>query len=191
MAVQSNNNKFNDRGHPKAKHNSARRFNHSNKSAANHVSESFAKDNGKSVVGISETQLKQLLSLLNDKGAESSSQAHAVTKPGLPKIASRNWIIDSGATYHISSSSQSFFPQDNNCTLPPVLLPSGETTDIVKNGSLPLNSTYYLHDVLCDLATRRMIGLGKQRDGLYYLVAIATKKSVVRLPHHYIDQPVT
>nr|TKS03232.1 hypothetical protein D5086_0000152290 [Populus alba] len=77
-------------GHPKARHNSARRFNHSNKSetifngkpAANHVSENFAKDNGKSVVGISEAQLKQLLSLLNDKGAESSSQAHAVTKPG-------------------------------------------------------------------------------------------------------------
>ncbi|XP_073260546.1 uncharacterized protein [Populus alba] len=173
-------------GHPKAKHNSARRFNHINKSetifngrpATNHVSESFAKDNDKSVVGISKTQLKQLLSLLNDKGAESSSQANAVTKPGLLKIASRNWIIDSGATDHISSSSQLFFPQDNNCTLPPVLLPSGETTDIVKKGSLPLNSTYYLHDVLCDLAMRRMIGLGKQRDGLYYLVAIATKKPV-------------
>ena len=92
------------------------------------MSESFAKENGKSVVGISETQLKQLLSLLNDKGVESSSQAHAVTKPGLPKIASRSWIIVSGATGHISSSSQSFFQRDNNCSLPPVLLPSGETT---------------------------------------------------------------
>jgi len=199
-------------GHPKAKHNSVRHFNHSNKSIANHVSESFAKENGKSVFGISETQLKQLLSLLNDKGAESSSQAHVVTKPGLPKIASRSWIIDSGATYHISSSSQSFFQRDNNCSLPPVLLPSGETTNIVTKGSLPLNSTYYLHDMLCvptfkvnlmsvsrltrglncsvtffpywcilqDLATRRMISLGKQRDGLYYLVAIATKKSMVQ-----------
>ncbi|KAL6350529.1 hypothetical protein AAG906_019176 [Vitis piasezkii] len=29
-----------------------------------------------------------------------------------------------------------------------------------------------------DLATRRTIGLGKQRDGLYYLVALATEKSL-------------
>jgi len=94
-------------GHPKAKHNSAKRFNH--KLAANHVSESFAKENVKSVVGISKTQLKQLLYLLNDKGVESSSQAHVVTKPGLPKIASCSWIIDNEATDHISSSSQSFF----------------------------------------------------------------------------------
>ena len=79
------------------------------------MSESFAKENGKSVVGISETQLKQLLSLVNEKGVEFNSQAHAVTKPGLPKIASRSWIIDSGARYHISSSSQSFFQRDKNC----------------------------------------------------------------------------
>ena len=32
--------------------------------------------------------------------------------------------------------------------------------------------------ILQDLATRRMIGLGKQRDGLYYLAALATKNSV-------------
>lgn len=31
--------------------------------------------------------------------------------------------------------------------------------------------------ILQDLATRKMIGLGKQRDGLYYLVALATKRS--------------
>ncbi|RVW76463.1 Retrovirus-related Pol polyprotein from transposon TNT 1-94 [Vitis vinifera] len=32
--------------------------------------------------------------------------------------------------------------------------------------------------VNADLATRRTIGLGKQRDGLYYLVALATEKSL-------------
>eukprot|EP00261_Vitis_vinifera_P033501 XP_019074744.1 PREDICTED: uncharacterized protein LOC100253049 isoform X2 [Vitis vinifera] len=41
-----------------------------------------------------------------------------------------------------------------------------------------------LHSYSCrmarkkDLATRRTIGLGKQRDGLYYLVALATEKSL-------------
>jgi hypothetical protein len=77
-------------GHPKARHNSgSKRFGNNNRSVANHVSEDFSKEDSKSVVSISETQLKQLLSLLN-KNEGPSSQAHAVTKPGLPKIASRN-----------------------------------------------------------------------------------------------------
>ena len=98
--------------------------------------------------------------------------------------------------------------EDKNISLPPVLLPSGEKANIVVKGSLPLNSVYYLRDVLCvptfkvnlmsvsrltrdlnfsmtffphwcvlqDLATKRMIGLGKQRDGLYYLAALTTRK---------------
>ncbi|KAI9197977.1 hypothetical protein LWI28_007873 [Acer negundo] len=201
-------------GHPKAKHNQGpnpKRFHNNNRPTANHVSEPTTKVDGNHLVGISEAQLQQLLSLLGNNNGESSSQANVVTKPGLSKLASNNWIIDSGATYHISSSSKLFFRNNKKCSLPPVLLPSGETTDITAKGSLPLNSVYYLHDVLCvptfkvdlmsvsrltkglncsitffsywcilqDLATRRMIGLGKQRDGLYYLVALATKQAVI------------
>jgi len=33
--------------------------------------------------------------------------------------------------------------------------------------------------ILQDLAMRRMIGLSKQRDELYYLVALAMKKSMI------------
>ncbi|KAK0607454.1 hypothetical protein LWI29_015338 [Acer saccharum] len=208
-------------GHPKAKYNTGgpKRFNHNNKPvgnfnhnngpAANHVSEFTSKENSNQVVGISEAQLRQLLSLLDNKDEGSGSHANAVTKPGLSKITSHNWIIDSGATDHISTSSKLFFRTDKNCSLPPVLLPSGEKANIVARGSLPLNSVYYLNNVLCvptfkvdlmsvsrltrglncsitffpywcvlqDLATRRMIGLGKQRDGLYYLVALATNRS--------------
>ena len=161
------------------------------------------------MTGISEAQLQQLLSLLNDKDEGTSSQANTVVeKPGLSKISSPHWIIDSSATYHISSSPKLFLHEDKNISLPPVLLPSGEKANIVAKGSLPLNSVYYLHDELCvpifkvnlmsvsqltrdlncsmtffphwcvlqDLATRRMIGLGKQRDGLYYLAALTTRK---------------
>jgi hypothetical protein len=126
----------------------------------------------------------------------------------LPKVASRSWIIDSGVTNHISSSSKSFFHKDKNCSLSLILLPSEKTTNIFTKGSLPLNSIYYLHDMLCvptfkvdlmlvsrmtngsvmffpywcilqDLAMRRMIGLSKQRDELYYLVALVMKKSMI------------
>jgi hypothetical protein len=163
-------------------------------------------ENEQPVIGISQDQLKQLLSLLDNKTKGSSPHANVVTKPGLSKVTSRNWIIDSGATDHISS--KLFTEKHTKCSLPPVLMPSGQKADIVAKGSLPINSVYYLHNVLCvptfkvdllsvsrltrdlncsiiffpywcllqDLATRRMIGLGKQHNGLYYLVALATKQ---------------
>ncbi|KAK0581116.1 hypothetical protein LWI29_010174 [Acer saccharum] len=209
-------------GHPKAKYNSGpRRFNNNNKPATNHVSltanhvlEGFSKEDGNQVVGISQIQLKQLLSLIDNKNEGSNSQANATIKPGLSTVTSRNWIIDSGVTDHISSLSNLFFRKNKNCSLPPVLLPSGEKANIVAKGSLPLNYVCYLHDVLClptfkvdlmsvsrltrglncsitffpywcvlqDLAMRRMIGLGKQRDKLYYLVALTTEKSKITSP---------
>ena len=57
---------------------------------ANQVSDGANKDDGKSVVTeISEAQLQQLLSLLNDKDEGTSSQANTtVAKPGLSKISS-------------------------------------------------------------------------------------------------------
>ena len=100
---------------------------------ANQVSDDANKDDGKSVViGISEAQLQQLLSLLNDKDEGTSSQANTtVAKPGLSKIPFPHWIIDSGATDHISSSPKPFLHEDKNISLPPVLLPSREKTNIV------------------------------------------------------------
>ncbi|KAL6312208.1 hypothetical protein AAG906_025550 [Vitis piasezkii] len=194
-------------GHPKVRMNLGSNSNRNKSfSTANQV---FETDEGRPAVALSEAQLKQLFSLLNNQDENSNSKVNAVTKPGLSKVASRNWIIDSGATDHITSSSK-LLHKDKNCSLPPVLLPSGEKANIVMKGSLPLNSIYYLHDVLSvptfkvdlisvsrltrglncsvtffpywcilqDLATRRTIGLGKQRGGLYYLVALATEKSL-------------
>jgi hypothetical protein len=86
--------------------------------------------------------LKQLLSLVS-KSDDFISQANAVTKLGLSNITSRNWIIDSGATNHFSSSSKLFFHKNKSCSLPLVMLPTGDKANIVAKGSLPLNSVYY------------------------------------------------
>ena len=136
--------------HPKVRIGSNFNY-HMNNSMANQVFDGANNDDGKSVLtGISEAQLQQLLSLLNDKDGGTSSQENAVVvKLGLFKISSHRWIIDSGAIDHISSSPKLFLCKDKNISLPPVLLLSGENTNIVIKGSLPLNSVYYLHDVLC------------------------------------------
>ncbi|KAL5741828.1 hypothetical protein ACOSP7_028560 [Xanthoceras sorbifolium] len=120
-------------GHPKARQNSNPNQNRlKNTLTANHVSDGLAKDEGKSMVtGLSESQLQQLLSLLSEKDTAFSSQAHAsITKPGLSKVVPHNWIIDNGATDHISSSPELFLHKNKNCSLPPVLLPSGENANI-------------------------------------------------------------
>ncbi|KAH7576655.1 hypothetical protein JRO89_XS01G0125300 [Xanthoceras sorbifolium] len=174
-------------GHPKAKYNTGgpKRFNHNNRPAANHVSECLPKEDSNQVVGISEAQLKQLLSLLDNKNEGSGSQANAVTKPGLSKITSHNWIIDSGATDHISTSSKLFFRTDQNCSLPPVLLPSGEKANIVARGSLPLNSVYCLNNVLC-VPTFKVDLINKEiRAELFF-----TYTSPNLQPHHLIHRPL-
>jgi hypothetical protein len=135
-------------GHPKAKFNSgSREFNNRTKPAMNNVAKGSSKIGGNQIVRISEYQLKQLLSFVS-KSDDSISQANVVTKPSLSNIVSCNWIIDSGATDHISLSSKLFFHKNKSCSLPPVMLPSGDKANIVVKGSLPLNSVYYLHNVL-------------------------------------------
>ena len=132
-------------GHPKARMTSDSNSNrYKGFSVTNQV---FEADEGRLEVALSESQLKQLLSLLNNQDENSSSKVNAVTKPGLSKVASRNWIIDSGATDHITLSS-TLLHKDKSWSLPPILLPSGEKANIVTKGTLPLNSVYYLHDVL-------------------------------------------
>ena len=179
-------------GHPKA--------NYPNQAAVNNVA------NSGPFVSIAEDQLKQLLSLIDHQNEPSSPKINAVAKSGLSYIASRNWIINNGVTDHITSS-PNLLHKIKNHPLPFVSLPSGERTKISGQGKFPLNSVYYLHDVLSlptfkvdlifvsrlthklncsitfyphwcilqDLATRKMIGLGKQRGGLYYLMEIAMR----------------
>ncbi|KDO41801.1 hypothetical protein CISIN_1g037253mg [Citrus sinensis] len=165
-------------GHPKAKMNSGQNLNrHKGIFVVDQVGEVSNTNEGS--LTTSDAQLKQLLSPLNNQNEGSHSKANAVTNPGLSKIASRNLIIDSGVTYHITSSSN-LLHKDNNCSLPPVLLPSEERSNNVAKGFLPLNYVYYLHDVLSvctfkvdlmsDLAMRSTIGL----------VALATKQSVTK-----------
>ncbi|KAM1681408.1 hypothetical protein ACFX2K_038957 [Malus domestica] len=158
--------------------------------------------------GLSDSQFQQILSIMNGKDVSATPQANATTlTKGLSKNHSHlhRWIIDSGATDHITSSPKLLTNGVKNDNMLPVLLPSGEQAPIALTGDLSLNSTFLLRDVLCvptfnvdlmsvsritgglncsvtffstwcilqDLTTKRTIGLGKQRGGLYYLVALA------------------
>lgn len=136
-------------GHPKHKFNRPK-IDRSRGRSANQVSDGQTKDEERLLnSALTEVQLQQLINALSAKEKEEAKHKanSAVAKPGLSRITSRRWIIDSGATDHIVSSSN-FLCDKKISSLPPVLLPSGQTAPIVATGSLPLTSVYYLRDVL-------------------------------------------
>ncbi|KAH0974467.1 hypothetical protein GBA52_016366 [Prunus armeniaca] len=82
------------------------------------------------------------------------------------------WILDSGAIDHISPPSRLSVTTSLNST---VDLPNGFHGKISGLSSLSLVPNLSVDEVLCvpsfhDLAWKRMIGLGKQFNGLYYLL---------------------
>ena len=122
---------------------------------------------------LSANQQTRVLDALTDTVASlSSHQAHVVFNDdfakGLLPIASSHgqWILDSGATDHITSSASSLV----NTTafhLPHVSLPSGATTPITLTGSFRFNSSVTLKDVLCvPIFKVDLLSVGKLTDGL-------------------------
>ncbi|CAL9024038.1 unnamed protein product, partial [Prunus brigantina] len=122
--------------------------------------------------------------------------------------SSKDWIIDSGATDHITSSPDLLHTSASHPSS--VELPNGSRVDIISTGSLKINSDLVIKDVLSvpsfnvnllsvskitrdlhctiifhpgfcilqDLTTKKVIGLGKEHNGLYYL----TKPTDIKPP---------
>ncbi|CAL9007076.1 unnamed protein product, partial [Prunus brigantina] len=81
-------------------------------------------------------------SYANTSGLSSSTDVSinsAFTKP---------WILDSGATDHITSDS-TLFTKTESCPMPIVNLPNGSTVPITSTGTVPFNSDVTLDKVLC------------------------------------------
>ncbi|RVW67415.1 Retrovirus-related Pol polyprotein from transposon TNT 1-94 [Vitis vinifera] len=165
--------------------------NNSHQSSANNVKERPVMQEVPSMTnGLSDLQIQQILSIMQGKGTTQSTNPKAnVAASGLLQtlLHLHRLIIDSGATNHITSSPTLLVNSSKNTFLPPVAMPSGEQAPITSIGNLPLNSVATLKNVLGvpsfkDLTTRTTIGLGEQRDGLYYLVALASEKPKTQTP---------
>ena len=101
--------------------------------------------------GLSDLQIQQILSIMHGKRTTQSTNPKAnAAASGLLQILLRlhRLIIDSGATYHITSSPTLLVNNNKNTFLPPVAMPSGEQAPITSIGNLPLNSIVTLQNVL-------------------------------------------
>ncbi|RVW27296.1 Retrovirus-related Pol polyprotein from transposon TNT 1-94 [Vitis vinifera] len=165
--------------------------NNSHQSSANNVKERPIMQEVPSMTnGLSDLQIQQILSIMQGKETTQSTnpKANAAASGLLQTLLHlHRLIIDSGATYHITSSPTLLVNSSKNTFLPPVAMPSGEQAPITSIGNLPLNSAATLKNVLGvpsfkDLTTRTTIGLGEQRDELYYLVTLASEKPKTQTP---------
>ncbi|CAL2277125.1 unnamed protein product [Prunus armeniaca] len=119
-------------------------------------------------------EYNELLTMLRNKKGNSQPLAHAtgIITPTC-NIAQHDphsmlyWIVDSGATDHISHSAPTHNQTATHHEF--VSLPNGEQTAIRNIGSMHLAPDLTLDGVLHDVDTKKTIGLGKHFDGLYYL----------------------
>jgi len=149
-----------------------------------------------SLVHLSNPTLKNTDVFANVAGLPNSSPANS--------ILSHSWMLDSGATDHVSFDSF-FFVHFNTSRMPCVNLLTGSSVPIDSTGTILFNKNITLDNVLhvpsfslnlmsvskltkslhcciilfpdfCiiqDLATRKVIGWGKQDGGLYYMSSIS------------------
>uniref|UniRef100_A0A803N939 Retrovirus-related Pol polyprotein from transposon TNT 1-94-like beta-barrel domain-containing protein n=1 Tax=Chenopodium quinoa TaxID=63459 RepID=A0A803N939_CHEQI len=112
------------------------------------------------------------------------------------------WIIDSGASDHMTYDLSKFTDPEPAVALPKITLPTGDSASISHTGNVNLCNSLNLHNVLCvpkfrynllsvpklikdsqcevsfygthcvirDILTKKIKGVGKVKNGLYYLV---------------------
>ncbi|CAL2243333.1 unnamed protein product [Prunus armeniaca] len=101
----------------------------------------------------------------NNNSYANASGLSSSTYVSINSAFTKPWILDSGATDHITSDS-TLFTKTESCPMPIVNLPTRSTVPITSTGTVPFNSDITLDK---DLATGKIIGSGKQRGGLYYM----------------------
>ncbi|KAK3042543.1 hypothetical protein RJ639_000267 [Escallonia herrerae] len=109
--------------------------------------------------GLSTYQLQQLAHALfmmtqNQKSpGNSDAYANAASlslfqNASINSVFTKLWILDSGATDHITSD-PTLFTQTNSSSIPSVNLPTGSSASINSIGTIPFNSNITLDNVLC------------------------------------------
>ncbi|KAJ3708504.1 hypothetical protein LUZ61_012209 [Rhynchospora tenuis] len=151
------------------------------------------KESHVSVPGLSDAQVQQIIAII------AKSNAGASNEKLNGKIQELDWILDSGASHHMTGD---FACLQNVCAVNPttVGLPNGEQTvakhegDVVLSEGFVLERVLYVPSLECNLvsisklvstknclvtftnelclvqdhSTRTLIGVGEQKDGVYY-----------------------
>lgn len=172
-------------------------------SMAHNVSVLDKSDADSQNVRLSKDQYQQLLFILQERNASNNLSGNVSSSVcnSAAILSPTTWIIDSGASDHMTSSTSSFTSYKSTPNAKPVKLPTGDVAPISHIGSVHLSNDLHVNDVLCvpnfqfnllsvnkltqslncaaiffptfcvfqDLHSKKLIGMGEVRDGLYHL----------------------
>jgi hypothetical protein len=100
-------------------------------------------------------QLAQAVSMISSTHSSDNSNAYANAaglasffNPSINSVFTKPWILDSGATDHITYDS-TIFTKAESSQIPIVNLPTGSCAPITSTGTIPFNSNITLDKVLC------------------------------------------
>ncbi|KAK3021989.1 hypothetical protein RJ639_045684 [Escallonia herrerae] len=94
------------------------------------------------------------------------------------------WIIDTGATDHISCKLDTTSDASTNPGVPPVQIPNGDTVPVHALGRVNLGPNLHLEQ---DLLSRKPIGVGRVQNGLYHLEPTRAGKALLSKGHNTVD----
>ncbi|KAJ0092595.1 hypothetical protein Patl1_26328 [Pistacia atlantica] len=124
---------------------------------------------GSPILGLTHAQHQRLLALLGSHMGSPGNPSTNVAAANFSGKMEDDWVIDTWATNHITYNIDSLFDAINWPDIPPVQIPNGETTTVHALGRIALGKRLTLERVLGDLPSRMLIGVGRERNGLYYL----------------------
>ncbi|KAG6488035.1 hypothetical protein ZIOFF_056793 [Zingiber officinale] len=138
-------------GYPK--HSTAKnnhfKHNDSNQSSIHNIRETPAMQQLQPImIGLTELQLQQLLSIIQNNGTSQTATPKANNVTTSSGLSSPELIIDSDVTNPITSSSALLVNSNENIFLPPVVMLNGDQALIISIGNLPLSPIIYLKNVL-------------------------------------------
>ncbi|KAL6323484.1 hypothetical protein AAG906_039057 [Vitis piasezkii] len=85
------------------------------------------------------------------------------------RVYDDSWIIDSGATDHMTSKSQLFQTYTPSPSNKKIAMGNGSLATVAGFGDMYITPTLILKNVLHEQGSRRRIGLAKEMSGLYHL----------------------
>ncbi|XP_073119656.1 uncharacterized protein [Henckelia pumila] len=137
-----------------------------------------------------DAQYQQIIKLLGDSSPQNEVTANlAGNFTSLMSISDANeWILDTGANAHITGTSS--YLQDSHPStdaIGSVRLPNGNTTSILSTGSIRISPSCVLNR---DLSTGKIMAIGRQKHGLYYLTKIL-KQFFAYISNHFLTNVET
>lgn len=170
-----------------------------------------ANDSGITIPGLTSEQYQQLLTLLSGQNTASGNPSANMAVSNFSGKTKDAWVIDTGATHHITHDIDSLSNVVSCPDMPPVQISNGDTVGVNALGRITLSKRLILEQVLgisnfcfnllsvskltrdlnCsltfwsgffviqDLHSRKLIGVGREQNGLYYLEPMKGGKALM------------